>query len=67
MALSNRERQFISRLAGHATNPVKVRVRTHSTTKARNVLGWKATVALPRPGGEMVDNDLAQQRLVAGP
>ena len=35
-------------------------------TKARTVLGWKPTVAFPDLVAMMVDNDLAQQKLVAG-
>ena len=39
---------------------------TGDATKARTVLGWKPTVAFPDLVAMMVDNDLAQQKLVAG-
>jgi len=46
--------------------PAEVDLLIGDATKARTVLGWKPTVAFPDLVAMMVDNDLAQQKLVAG-
>jgi GDPmannose 4,6-dehydratase len=46
--------------------PAEVDLLVGDATKARTVLGWKPTVAFPDLVAMMVDNDLAQQKLVAG-
>ncbi len=46
--------------------PAEVDMLIGDATKARTVLGWKPTVAFPDLVAMMVDNDLAQQKLVAG-
>ena len=46
--------------------PAEVDLLIGDATKARSVLGWKPTVAFPDLVAMMVDNDLAQQKLVAG-
>ena len=46
--------------------PAEVDLLIGDATKARTVLGWKPTVAFTDLVAMMVDNDLAQQKLVAG-
>ena len=46
--------------------PAEVDLLIGDATKARTVLGWKPTVGFTELVAMMVDNDLAQQKLVAG-
>ncbi len=46
--------------------PAEVDLLIGDATKARTVLGWKPTVGFSDLVAMMVDNDLAQQKLVAG-
>ena len=46
--------------------PAEVELLIGDSTKARTTLGWKPTVGFHELVAMMVDNDLAQQKLVAG-